>query len=471
MSTSSRNASFRSLLLIVMALVALAMLAFAVVLLSRPGGPLAPIFNPPPADSLVIFVSAPQYASVGQNFTVLVTVANRGQEILRIDELRLSRSLVEAAEVIGLFPGLHEPQNYDEYVGYPVGLLLQGGDQLDIEVTLRPRAIADLSVEVSVSASGQISSSGLRLVFADLALLTPPTPLPTLTPMPTLTPTLIPPTFTPTATLPPPLPFQAVVQLIAQQNQNGKLRDLGGGSAVIISPDGLLVTNAHIVTPPNRFYSIAALVVALAERPEQAPVRKYYAQVLQVDTDLDIAVLRITTDLNSRAIDPIKLNLPYVPVGDSDLLKLGDPLWILGFPLIGGDTVTLSTGEVAGFTPESKYGERSWIKTTGMIAAGTSGGMVIDANGFLVAIPTRIGYGKRTDAVDCRVMVDTNLDGNIDSQDTCIPVGGFINALRPINLAKTMIEAARLALGTALPKATSFSGTEPALMPSLTPIP
>ncbi len=45
--------------------------------------------------------------------------------------------------------------------------------------------------------------------------------------------------------------------------------------------------------------------------------------------------------------------------------------------------------------------------------------------------------------VDCRVLADTNRDGRIDDRDSCVPTGGFINALRPINLALPLIEAAR----------------------------
>ena len=63
-------------------------------------------------------------------------------------------------------------------------------------------------------------------------------------------------------------------------------------------------------------------------------------------------------------------------------------------------------------------------------------------DGRLIGIPTQLGYGGSDQFVDCRVLVDTNRDGNIDDLDNCVPTGGFINALRPIKLALPLIEAA-----------------------------
>ena len=68
--------------------------------------------------------------------------------------------------------------------------------------------------------------------------------------------------------------------------------------------------------------------------------------------------------------------------------------------------------------------------------------MAADGEGYLIGIPTQLGYGGDDQYVDCRVLVDTNRDGIIDDRDSCVPTGGFINALRPINLAMPLIEAA-----------------------------
>ena len=87
------------------------------------------------------------------------------------------------------------------------------------------------------------------------------------------------------------------------------------------------------------------------------------------------------------------------------------------------------------------------IVTEANISGGTSGGLAMDAAGLMVAIPTQLGSGEEQALVDCRVIADTNGDGNVNEKDMCIPVGGFINALRPINLALPLIETARTMTG------------------------
>jgi hypothetical protein len=132
-----------------------------------------------------------------------------------------------------------------------------------------------------------------------------------------------------------------------------------------------------------------------------------------------------------------------VTLGDSDALRLGDALTILGYPGIGGETITLTRGEVSGFTSESGRGDRSFIKTSATIAGGNSGGLAANTAGELIGVPTQLGYGGEDEFVDCRVLADTNRDGVVDELDNCVPTGGFINALRPVSLAIPLIEAAR----------------------------
>jgi hypothetical protein len=68
--------------------------------------------------------------------------------------------------------------------------------------------------------------------------------------------------------------------------------------------------------------------------------------------------------------------------------------------------------------------------------------MAVNQEGELIGVPTRASSGDDDSAiVDCRPVADTNRDGNIDEFDTCVPIGGFINGLRPVNLANPLIEA------------------------------
>lgn len=237
------------------------------------------------------------------------------------------------------------------------------------------------------------------------------------------------------------LPVGAAVQILVEGIVDGYVQEWSG-SGTIISSDGFILTNAHVAVG-DRFYKAEKLTIALTVAEDKPPVPAYLAEVVQSDSNLDIAVLRIAFDLSGRRIDASDLNLPYVQLGDSDALRLGDSVTVLGYPGIGGATITLTRGEVSGFTAEAGYGNRAFIKTSATIAGGNSGGLATDENNKLIGIPTQVGAGELSgDIVDCRPLADTNRDGYVDQYDTCVPTGGFINALRPINLAIPLINAA-----------------------------
>jgi len=261
-----------------------------------------------------------------------------------------------------------------------------------------------------------------------------------------------------------PIPFEAVVQIITlYYDENNQLVPGWTGSGSIISVDGLILTNAHVVLP-DRYFPVDALAVAITVAEDLPPQVEYYAEVLQADDQLDIAVLRLTTDMNEVPLDHDALNLPFVPMGNADNLRLGDQVTILGYPGIGGETITLTRGEVSGFTSEAGRGARAFIKTSATIAGGNSGGLAADLEGYLIGIPTQLGYGGDDQFVDCRVLADTNRDGLVDDRDNCVPTGGFINALRPINLAVPMIEAAKAGIVSVVQE--SPAPTPEAVLPS-----
>ncbi len=238
------------------------------------------------------------------------------------------------------------------------------------------------------------------------------------------------------------IPFRAVVQITAMVDDGGTLIEGWTGSGTIITPDGLILTNAHVVLS-DKYYRVEKLLVSLTEAEDKPPMPSFYAEVMQADPRLDIAVIRVTTDLDGNPVDRAALRLPFARIGDPNQLRLGDPIVILGYPGIGGQTITLTRGEVSGFTSEEPYGDRAFIKTSATIAGGNSGGLAANARGELIGVPTQLGYGGDDQFVDCRTLADTNRDGVIDENDACVPTGGFINALRPVNLALPLIEAAK----------------------------
>ncbi|HEY5270921.1 MAG TPA: trypsin-like peptidase domain-containing protein [Anaerolineales bacterium] len=240
--------------------------------------------------------------------------------------------------------------------------------------------------------------------------------------------------------------INATVQIYGEQNQNGKLTAIYSGSGTIISSTGLILTNAHVASPAAKGepdMEPDVLAIGLIDQEDKPPTFLYYAKVKAVDGYLDLAVIQITSTLDGADVNPNDLNLPFVRLGNSDELHVGDHINIFGYPGIGGETITFTDGSVSGFTAEESLGDRAWIKTDATIAGGNSGGLAANDAGFIIGVPTIASAGTGGDTTDCRVIQDTNGDGIVDEHDTCIPIGGFINGLRPVNLALPLIDAAQ----------------------------
>lgn len=237
----------------------------------------------------------------------------------------------------------------------------------------------------------------------------------------------------------------ATVRIALMQKKNGKLQTYSWGSGTIISQDGLILTNCHVADPATysegEEASPDALVVEMIDTEDKPPVPMYFADLMASDGTLDLAIIKIARKLDGSQVNPASLNLPVVPIGDSDTVRFGDPVYVFGFPSIGGQTITFSSGSVSGFDTMDPIGNRAWIKTDAVIAGGNSGGLATNTRAELVGVPSRLGTSSATKFTDCRRLQDTNGDGKIDDKDSCIPLGGFINAIRPVNWALPMIKS------------------------------
>lgn len=230
---------------------------------------------------------------------------------------------------------------------------------------------------------------------------------------------------------------RAVVQLVTFDASGNSLWT---GSGTIVESDGLILTNAHVVEqePGNPYETLGVLI---SPDPASPPELQYLATVVSFEPELDLAVVSITADEDGA---PIELDdLPTIPIGDSDEVELGDDIQVLGYPGIGGQTITFTRGSVSGFNAQAGVGNRAWIKTDATITGGNSGGAAINSDGELIGVPTLAAAGDVDEVTDCRFVQDTNGDNVIDSRDNCTPIGGFINGVRPINLAEETIENGR----------------------------
>lgn len=115
-------------------------------------------------------------------------------------------------------------------------------------------------------------------------------------------------------------------------------------------------------------------------------------------------------------------------LGKLNQIHVGDHVSIFGYPGIGGDTITFTQGSVSGFTSEDQIGDRAdqdrcdhrrW----------KPGGLAADDNARIMGVPTRASSGGNGNITDCRQVQDTNGDGQVDQNDSCIP--GSANSSMP----------------------------------------
>ncbi len=166
------------------------------------------------------------------------------------------------------------------------------------------------------------------------------------------------------------------------------------GSGTIISPDGTIVTNCHVAC------GAPVLVVALTESADLPPTPSYIAEISAFTEAPDLAILRIVSDINGNPVN--NATFPFINVGNSDDLQLGDSVRVFGYPGVGGATITFTSGSISGFESDTLPGtigpQRRFIKTDADIAGGNSGGTAVDDNGNLIGIPTAVNPEVRGDA-------------------------------------------------------------------------
>ena len=239
---------------------------------------------------------------------------------------------------------------------------------------------------------------------------------------------------------------RATVYIIQAQNVGDNLFITCVASGTIVSRNGLILTNAHN-TSSSTSCPGETLIVAMSISIDEPPVPKFRAEIAQVDGGLDIAVLRITQELDGRLIESGSLALPFVELGDSSSARLDDTVTIVGYPGIGNDPVMNTRGTINGFVVEpSNLSGASWIKTSAVIPGTMSGAGAYNQDGELIGIPTTAPITGNALTSNCLPIQDTNGDGLVNNSDICIAQGGFINVLRPSNFARTLFRAASLNL-------------------------
>lgn len=157
-----------------------------------------------------------------------------------------------------------------------------------------------------------------------------------------------------------------------RQQEQPRQQQLGLGSGVIISDDGYIVTNNHVIADAER------LEVTLNDN------RTFNATVVGADPATDLALVKIEAD-----------SLRVIPMGDSDALRVGE--WVLAVGNPFGFTSTVTTGivsakarSISATQGAPRMGIESYIQTDAAVNPGNSGGALVNIDGELVGINTAI---------------------------------------------------------------------------------
>ena len=172
------------------------------------------------------------------------------------------------------------------------------------------------------------------------------------------------------------------------------------GSGVIVTPDGIVVTNYHVIKGSGP----ADIKVALADK------REFSARVMLTDAKTDLTILKI---------DAPEIAFPYLDFADSDALEVGDLVLAIGNPFGVGQTVTSGIISALSRTRIGRSDHQAFIQTDAAINPGNSGGALVDMQGRLVGINTAIfsksggshGIGFAIPSNLARVVVRSALQG------------------------------------------------------------
>lgn len=190
------------------------------------------------------------------------------------------------------------------------------------------------------------------------------------------------------------------VAVFRQRNRGDAKALRGAGSGVIISPDGYIVTNNHVIDKANE------IEVTLNNN------QTYKAKLIGTDPIADIALIKVDAQ-----------DLDYLPFGNSNAVRVGEWALAVGNPFNLTSTVTAGIiSAKARDLPTSDRSPRSYIQTDAAINPGNSGGALVNINGELIGINTAItsqtgsyvGYGFAVPSNNVRKIVEDIMEfGNV----------------------------------------------------------
>ncbi|WP_420553134.1 trypsin-like peptidase domain-containing protein [Tenacibaculum aiptasiae] len=213
-----------------------------------------------------------------------------------------------------------------------------------------------------------------------------------------------------------------------------KYQQVGTGSGVIISPDGYIVTNNHVIEGANE------IEITLNNH------KKLKAELIGADKDNDIALLKVETDED----------LPNLPFGNSDNAKVGEWVLAVGNPYNLTSTVTAGIVSAKGRDLDGNSNVEAFIQTDAAVNPGNSGGALVNTRGELVGINTAIssktgsfiGYSFAVPSNIAKKIVDDLLEfGSVQQAIIGIKIDTSANDIEGVKIGEITEDSEALKAG------------------------
>jgi hypothetical protein len=191
-------------------------------------------------------------------------------------------------------------------------------------------------------------------------------------------------------------------------NENFQLEYQGSGSGAIIDSQGIIMTNYHVISANDKLEEHAYLI-CLSTEQNTKPECRHSADLIAFDEDLDIALLQINNieDYSDNS------SYPALEYYLEDSTSNGQSISVLGYPAIGGGTLSITQGTISG--KEDKY-SRNWLKTDAVVSYGSSGGVAVDENGKIIGL-TSMAYSDTIASLGYIINIDSLINFIVDNKD------------------------------------------------------
>lgn len=231
--------------------------------------------------------------------------------------------------------------------------------------------------------------------------------------------------------------YKTAVKIVWGVAKTNTISWCASGSGAQIIRAGLIITNQHVIDRPDAEYDCeenSSLWVLYQDDQKTGTYFWFPGKVIGEDSRHDLALVEV--NFQGRELSP---EWPVLQIAElTNEPALGAPIRIFSYPAIGGNSVTFTSGFVAGWALDQVANEDAAVlKLDVTVSGGSSGSAVLNASGEVIGVVMMGGVSTDDSipGIDCRQWYDTNGDGSVNEADTCQILGGFINgavALAPL---------------------------------------